>query len=120
MNPFLRNASRGLPLAPPFGLALALAASMTLLPMTARAQIDAGSIVGDVTDSQGGVLPGATVVATQEGTGFSFTATTNAVPCSGQATAVFCQPNMWAPPCSNWNIFVSGSNSIQTPVQFVA
>ena len=77
MNPFLRTASRALPPASALGLALALAASMTFLPATARAQIDAGSIVGDVTDSQGGVLPGATVVATQEGTGFSFTATTN-------------------------------------------
>lgn len=58
MNPFLRTASRALPLAS--SLALALAASMTLLPATARAQIDAGSIVGTVTDSQGGALPGAT------------------------------------------------------------
>ncbi len=77
MNPFLRSASRTLLLASPFGLTLALAASLTLLPITAHAQIDAGSIVGTVTDGQGGVLPGATVVAVQEGSGFKMTETTN-------------------------------------------
>ncbi len=77
MNPFLRNAARAFLLASPFGLTLALSASLTLLPRPALAQIDAGSIVGTVTDGQGGVLPGATVVATQEGTGFRFTDTTN-------------------------------------------
>ena len=50
---------------------------MPLLPATARAQIDAGSFVGTVTDGQGGVLPGATVVALQEGSGFRMTETTN-------------------------------------------
>lgn len=58
-------------------LAGALALSLLFTPTTARAQVDAGSIVGTVSDAQGGVLPDATVVATQEGTGFAMTETTN-------------------------------------------
>lgn len=61
-----------------WAFAVLLALSLALIPSMARAQIDSASIVGDVTDSQGGALPGATVVATQEGTRFSFTTTTNA------------------------------------------
>ena len=59
------------------GFAMALAISLVLTPSPARAQIDSGAIVGAVTDSQGGALPGVSVVATQEGTRFSFTDTTN-------------------------------------------
>jgi len=54
-----------------------LALALILAPGLAHAQIDSGSIVGTVLDAQGGALPGAAVVATQEGTGFSFTNTTN-------------------------------------------
>ncbi|PYQ13880.1 MAG: TonB-dependent receptor, partial [Acidobacteria bacterium] len=56
-----------------FALALVL-----LLGAPARAQIDTASIVGTVTDASGAVLAGATVTATQEGTGSSFTTMTNA------------------------------------------
>lgn len=77
MTPFFRGASKTRPLASITGLALAVAFSIFMDPRTAHAQVDAGSIVGTVTDGQGGVLPGASVVATQEGTGFSMTETTN-------------------------------------------
>lgn len=53
----------------------AVAAALGAAP--AWAQIDTASIVGTVTDSSGAVLPGATVTAIQEGTGFTTTATTN-------------------------------------------
>src|SRR6185295_7900422 len=42
----------------------------------AFAQLDTGSIVGTVTDSSGGVLPGVTVIATQTETGVTTTAVT--------------------------------------------
>jgi hypothetical protein len=44
---------------------------------TASAQIDTGVIVGRVTDDTGAVLPGVTVVATQDGTGLASTTITN-------------------------------------------
>ena len=78
MTRFSRGALGALSPAASLGFAVLLALSLTLAPSRAQAQIDSGSIVGDVTDTQGGALPGATVVATQEGTGFSFTTTTNA------------------------------------------
>ena len=59
-------------------LLLLVAAIALLAPSTVFAQLDAGSIVGTVTDSQGAVLPGVVVTVTQEGTGFSMTDTTNA------------------------------------------
>ena len=43
----------------------------------AFAQIDTGVIVGRVVDDSGAVLPGVTVVATQDGTGVAATSTTN-------------------------------------------
>ena len=50
-----------------------------LLPFaeSAFAQIDTGVIVGRVTDDSGAVLPGVTVVATQDGTGVASTTVTN-------------------------------------------
>ena len=56
--------------------AIALA-GITLLARPASAQIDTASIVGIVTDSSGAVIPGATVIATQEGTNFAFSSATN-------------------------------------------
>ena len=57
----------------------ALFTVLALLPFakTAFAQIDTGVIVGRVTDDSGAVLPGVTVVATQESTGVSSTTVTN-------------------------------------------
>lgn len=45
---------------------------------TAFAQIDTATIVGKVTDDSGGVLPGVTVTATQQGSGIVSSAVTNA------------------------------------------
>src|SRR5688572_33152053 len=45
---------------------------------SAFAQIDTGTIVGRVTDPSGGVLPGVTVTATQQGTGIESSSVTNA------------------------------------------
>lgn len=73
-----RSASPALSPASLLGLAAALALSLVCVPSPALAQIDSGSIVGTVVDAQGGALPGATVVAIQEGTTFSFTSVTNA------------------------------------------
>ena len=42
----------------------------------ASAQVDTGTILGTVRDQSGGVLPGATVVITHEGQGFSLTGVT--------------------------------------------
>ncbi len=44
---------------------------------SASAQIDTGTIVGRVSDPSGGVLPGVTVTATQQGTGVASNAVTN-------------------------------------------
>ena len=44
---------------------------------TERAQIPTGNILGTVKDSQGGAIPGASVTATNEGTQYSRTATTD-------------------------------------------
>ena len=58
-------------------LAGLLACSFLLLGSAASAQIDTGVIVGRVVDDSGGVLPGVTVTATQQGTGLALIATTN-------------------------------------------
>jgi hypothetical protein len=51
--------------------------ALLLFNQSAFAQIDTGVIVGRVTDDSGAVLPGVTVVATQEGTGVASTTVTN-------------------------------------------
>lgn len=48
-----------------------------LLAMTANAQVLYGSVVGNVTDPQGAVLPGATVTITNTGTGLKVDTTTD-------------------------------------------
>ena len=55
-------------------LALAL---ISLLPMMVYAQSDQGRIVGTVTDANGGLVPGATILIKNERTGEERTATTN-------------------------------------------
>ena len=60
-----------------FLVVLTLLAGLSLAP-SASAQIDTAAIVGTVTDASGAVLPAVTVTATQEGTGSTSSATTNA------------------------------------------
>lgn len=55
---------------------LVLFSSVLFIP-SAFAQIDTGVIVGRVTDDSGAVLPGVTVVATQDGTGVAATTVSN-------------------------------------------
>jgi hypothetical protein len=52
---------------------LLLAVAICLVPMTLRAQVDTGTIVGTVKDATGGVIPDATVVITNVGTGIKTT-----------------------------------------------
>ena len=51
--------------------------TVVLLATSAAAQIPSGTILGRVMDAQGGVIPGATVTATNLGTQFSRTTTTD-------------------------------------------
>ncbi|HEY7508998.1 MAG TPA: carboxypeptidase-like regulatory domain-containing protein, partial [Vicinamibacteria bacterium] len=55
-----------------------IAAVLACLATLGYAQSNTGRISGTVTDTQGGVLPGATVTVSQEGTGLTRTATTDA------------------------------------------
>ncbi len=50
----------------------------SLAPLSIRGQVDTGAIVGSVQDSTGAAIPGATVTATNEGTGIQHTATSDA------------------------------------------
>jgi Carboxypeptidase regulatory-like domain/TonB dependent receptor len=59
---------------------LARAASLVaclLIPLPVSAQIDTAALVGRASDTSGGVLPGVTITATQEGTGVTATTVTN-------------------------------------------
>ena len=76
MRRSLRKAS-GQPFAPVcMALALVLGAAL-IMPATASAQAVTGTLLGNVTDSTGGAVPGATVVATETRTNISRTTTTN-------------------------------------------
>src|SRR3989442_15321573 len=57
-------------------IAIALAV-LFVFPLTADAQTDQGRIVGTVTDTNGALVPGATIVVKNERTGEERTATTN-------------------------------------------
>src|SRR3954447_22732104 len=57
-------------------LALVLGAAL-IVPATAHAQAVTGTLLGNVTDSSGGAVPGATVVATETRTNISRSTTTN-------------------------------------------
>lgn len=56
---------------------LAALALVLVLPLTAAAQLDTGTIVGRVRDVSGAVLPGVTVTLTQEATGVVTSTVTN-------------------------------------------
>ena len=57
-------------------IAIALAV-LFVFPLTANAQTDQGRIAGTVTDTNGALVPGATIVVKNERTGEERTATTN-------------------------------------------
>lgn len=78
------------------GLAVALVA--VVLATTAWAQITTGSIAGTVKDAQGGVIPGATVVITNEAQG------TKSTPVVTNSTGDFVVPNV---PAGTYTIEVS-------------
>src|SRR6185437_15968497 len=63
-----------------FGKKLCLAFALllfSLIPLSARGQVDTGAIVGSVQDSTGAAIPGATVTAKNEGTGIEHKATSD-------------------------------------------
>jgi hypothetical protein len=60
-------------------LILIAIATLFVLPLAANAQTDQGRIAGTVTDSNGGLVPGAGIVVKNERTGEERTATTNEV-----------------------------------------
>lgn len=68
MNQYLRGLSRA------FAMLFTLGALCTL---QVWAQVNTGDITGRVTDEQGRIVPGATVIATSKGTGAARTVTTN-------------------------------------------
>lgn len=74
--PLTRAATQRRPVRGLLCVALALAAWLVATP-TARAQSLFGSLSGTVSDAQGGVLPGATVILTDQSTKGSQTTTTN-------------------------------------------
>jgi hypothetical protein len=58
-------------------IALALGALLMLIPSTAAAQAVTGTLLGNITDSSGGAVPGATVTATDVDKNISRTAVSN-------------------------------------------
>lgn len=58
-------------------LRLVIFAALLLVPLVGVAQIDAGTIVGTVSDQTGAALPGATVTVTNKSTGVATTIVTN-------------------------------------------
>jgi carboxypeptidase family protein len=64
-------------LATRFATALAVAAALCLVPSSASAQAVTGTLLGNITDSSGGAVPGVTVTATEVQTNVARTAVTN-------------------------------------------
>ncbi|HSS19715.1 MAG TPA: TonB-dependent receptor [Pyrinomonadaceae bacterium] len=60
-----------------FRFLLVVLATLILLPLAANAQVDSGRISGVVTDTNGAIVPGATVVVKNERNGEERTTTTN-------------------------------------------
>jgi hypothetical protein len=64
-------------LAAPMFVALAVSAVLLLIPSIASAQAVTGTLLGNVTDSSGAAVPGATVTATNQATRDAQTAVTS-------------------------------------------
>src|ERR1700704_5717287 len=62
-----------------FNSIIAIAVALFVFPLPANAQTDQGRIAGTVTDANGGLVPGATMVVKNERTGEERTATTNEI-----------------------------------------
>ena len=75
---------------PTLSLAVALILALALLPSTAAAQITTGTVTGRVVDTQGGVIPGATVVLISETRG------TRSAPVVTNETGDYVSPNVTA------------------------
>jgi hypothetical protein len=78
-----------------------------VLPSIAFAQADQGRIVGTVTDANGGIVPGATVVIKNDRTGEERTATTNE---SGYYVVSALKPSLYTVTANAQNLTVRLSN----------
>jgi len=86
---------------------------VTIFNTAAFAQNDVGTIVGQVTDQTGAVIPNATVTVTHEGTGATRTILSDA---SGRFTAPNVAPGMYtvAATAAGFEKFVSTHNNLQS------
>src|ERR1051325_3694773 len=82
-------------------------AVISVLPAIAFAQADQGRIVGTVTDANGGIVPGATVVIKNDRTGEERTATTNE---SGYYVVSALKPSLYTVTANAQNLTVRLSN----------
>src|ERR1044072_175650 len=82
-------------------------AVVSVLPVIAFAQADQGRIVGTVTDANGGIVPGATVVIKNDRTGEERTATTNE---SGYYIVSALKPSLYTVTANAQNLTVRLSN----------
>src|SRR5687767_668743 len=73
MSPFSSSAGRCRPVAVAW-----VVVSLLAVPTLTHAQAVRGTLLGNVSDSSGAAVPGATVTATDQGTSISSTTTTNA------------------------------------------
>src|SRR5437660_6737982 len=87
---------------------VALLAALLALAAPLGAQTSSGETNGTVTDSSGGVLPGASVTLTNQGTGISSTTVTNA---SGNFVFVNVQPGTYV-----LKVELQGFKTAQTPL----
>src|ERR1044072_1922323 len=82
-------------------------AVISVLPAIAFAQADQGRIVGTVTDANGGIVPGASVLIKNERTGEERTATTNE---SGYYIVSALKPSLYTVTASAQNLTVRVTN----------
>jgi hypothetical protein len=75
------------------GVLLPIAAAMAVSPIPVSAQVLYGSLVGNVTDPNGAVVPAASVIATDQGTSVTSTTTTNG---AGEYNFVNLQPGTYS------------------------
>src|SRR5215204_3811965 len=86
---------------------LVVLAGIFVLPVMVAAQADQGRMVGTVTDSQGGIVPGASVLINNEKTGEERTATTNE---SGYYIVAALKPSLYTVTATAQNLTVRLTN----------